>query len=143
MNFPAISTQSLRVSAADWSLPHVTGQVLVIDGLKALSVTPSLKNVPAGLNEQAYADQLAQTGYMVQPDYLYAPLNVSTDPGVPGTAGLGRRRLHQVYLSRTNTIATWTAVLAEGCQPVSAIVADLDTSIELTHPEFAGRLLPG
>jgi hypothetical protein len=143
VTFPAITTQSLRMSAADWSPPHVTGQVLVTGGLQALSVTHSLKKVSAGLSDEANADQLARAGYTVQPDYLYAPLNVSTDPGVPGNAGLGSRHLHQVYLSRTNTLAAWTALLAEGRQPVSAIVADLDTSIELTHPEFSGRLLPG
>lgn len=143
VTFPAITSQSLRSYRADWSLPHVAGKVLITGGLQALSVTPALRNVPAGMTEQAYADTLTRAGYTVQPDYLYSPLNVSSDPGVPDNAGIGSRHLHQDYLTRTNTLAAWAALLAEGHQPVSAIVADLDTGVTLTHSEFAGRLLPG
>lgn len=94
VTFPAITSQSLHLSPADWSLPHVRGQVLITGGLQALNITPALKNVPAGLTEQAYAERLTRAGYTVQPDYLYSPLNVSSDPGAPGNAGLGSRRLH-------------------------------------------------
>ena len=147
VSFPAVGTQGLRVSlAADWSLPHVAGRVLVssrlsTSGLRTPGGTPVLQRVPAGESEQAYAERLVQSGYAVQPEYLYRSLAVSSDPGVPGNAGIGG--VHQDYLSRVRALGAWTALLADGRQPVSAIVADLDTGVQLDHPELAARLLPG
>ena len=146
VSFPAITSQSLPgAPAIDWSLPHVPGRVLVTSGLSTLGVKPisALRRVPVDLSDETYADQLSQAGYVVQPDYLYQPLNVSNDPAVPGNAGLGSNRLHQDYLSRTHAMDAWSALLTSGHQPVSAVIADLDTGIQLDHPEFAGRLLPG
>lgn len=144
-----------------WALPHVPGEVLVRDagegglGAQALSVLSgvtlqavpgtdlSRAATPAGERDEAFAQRLAAAGLEVQPNLIYRPLAVPNDPGFPAGPGLavpGRPYLYdQDYLTRIRALEGWNRLEALG-KPKSAV---LDTGVDRSHPELAGRLRPG
>ena len=161
------STQSL--SPADWSAPHVAGQVLLsTQTLNAQTLTAqglngavaalsgvrtqalgtaelTLAYTPAGQTDAEFAAELGRSGLSAQPNYLYQALSVPNDPGYPGNAGVrvGAISYDQDYLTRINVQAAWDRLSALGKSPTGARVAVLDTGVDAGHEDLAGRLLPG
>lgn len=159
-------------SQADWSRPHVAGEVLVV-GAGGLALPDTLGSLnlqstgdagirrvqtPAGESDEAFAARLSQQiqgslktqalgqGVYVQPNYLYRALSVPNDPGYPTNVGVmvSNALYDQDYLTRINALAGWDAVQAKGNTAVSgALTAILDTGVDRGHPELQGRLLPG
>lgn len=148
-----------------WQLPHVRGEVLVealpTDGLgsQALSVLSGVRlqavegtdlqiaATPAGETDEAFARRLAQAGLRVQPNFVYEALSTPNDPGFPGGNRTGvvvrGTAYDQDYLTRIDALGGWNRLEALG-KPVSgALTAVLDTGVDTSHPELAGRLRPG
>ncbi|GGN31724.1 serine protease [Deinococcus daejeonensis] len=142
--------------AADWSRPHVPGRVLVSSvgsgpALSSLGVTG--QEVVPGVTvvttlpgaEASVAGRLQTQGAVIQPDYLYVPLAVPNDPGVPGNGGVpvGGARYEQTYLMRVNAPQAWTFLQGCGKTPVAARTAVLDSLVNAAHPDLQGRLAAG
>ncbi|GHF94227.1 serine protease [Deinococcus piscis] len=140
---------------ADWSAPHVPGELLVSSGgLSAQAVNTRL----GGLHQehlsqlnmirvqtsdpQELAQQLAAEGVSSQPNYLYTALAIPNDPGFPGRAGvqIGEGQQHQTYLTQIGAAEGWAQL---GAAPAGALTAVLDTGVDLGHPDLRGRLASG
>lgn len=142
--------------AADWSRPHVPGRVLVSSavsgpalstlGVTGPEVVPGVTVVttlPGA--ETTVAGRLQEQGAVIQPDYLYIPLAVPNDPGMPGNGGVavGGARYEQTYLTRVNAPQAWTFLQSCGKTPVAARTAVLDSLVNAAHPDLQGRLSAG
>ncbi|HEX2865052.1 MAG TPA: S8 family serine peptidase [Deinococcales bacterium] len=132
---------------ADWSLPHVAGVVLVTHPGGSLAIQSAAKgvkvqnlggmlnavSVPSGQSAQSFAQGLAaQTGAIVQPDYLYRPLAAPPTPNDPHYPD-------QFYLSQIDAPGAWAVRTAVN----DGLLAVLDTGVDLNHEDLAGRILPG
>jgi serine protease len=152
---PGLLSASLRTKAAipvakpikaDWTLPHVAGEVLLVGadssqlsarGLSAKSVTTEVSRlkVPAGTDERAFAEKIAaETGAQVQPNYIYRPLGTTT----PNDPYFQTTNPNTQYHMPTIDIAGAWAVQTDG-----AMVAVLDSGAKFDHPDLQGRLLKG
>jgi subtilisin family serine protease len=131
---------------ADWTLPHVAGQVLVVGanssqlsakGLRIQNLGSNISSlsVPAGTSEQAFADKIsAETGAQVQPNYIYRPLGTTT----PNDPYFQPANANTQYNLPTIDVAGAWAVQTDG-----VMVAVLDTGADFSHPDLQGRLVKG
>ena len=131
----------------DWRLPHVPGVVLVtypggslgiqsvVKGAKVQSLGGDLSvvSVPNGQDTATYAQSLAaQTGALVQPDYIYRPQGAPPTPNDPQYAD-------QFYLPQIDAPGAWAVQTAVK----DGLLAILDTGIDLSHEDLVGRIQPG
>lgn len=153
-----------------WRQPHVRGEVLVALGrpgaLGAQALDPqalaALAGVevqavpgtglqraltPAGEDDAAFARRLAAAGVPVQPNFIYRALAVPNDPGFPaeGHPGVkvGGTFYDQDYLTRIDALGGWNRLATLGRPVDGALTAVLDTGVDRSHPELAGRLKQG
>lgn len=159
---PAAAVIQTRVSAPDWSAPHVPGQVLVTDAggtlsAQALNILSTVRTqpvadglrlaqTPAGETDRAFAARLAGAGLRAQPNFIYQPLALPNDPGYPGNAGirLGDNTTNiQDYLPRIRAAGAWTFLQTCGKTLAGALTAVLDSGVDGGHPDLQGRLVPG
>ena len=87
-----------------------------------------LADVPEGESTQSYIDKLqAQPNVeYVQPNYIYTLDRSFNDPGIP----------YQWYLSKINAFGAWD--VTTGSPDIK--VAVIDSGLDYTHPEFAGKV---
>lgn len=87
-----------------------------------------LADVPEGESTQSYIDKLqAQPNVeYVQPNYVYTLDRSFNDPGIP----------YQWYLSKINAFGAWD--VTTGSPDIK--VAIIDSGLDYTHPEFAGKV---
>ena len=131
----------------DWRLPHVPGVVLVtypggslgiqsvVKGAKVQNLGGDLSvvSVPNGQDTAIYAQSLAaQTGALVQPDYIYRPQGAPPTPNDPQYAD-------QFYLPQIDAPGAWAVQTAVK----DGLLAILDTGIDLSHEDLVGRIQPG
>ncbi|EYB67288.1 hypothetical protein DEIPH_ctg045orf0019 [Deinococcus phoenicis] len=167
---PGLEAQALpSLDSADlgalWQQPHVRGEVLVEAGpgaslgSQALSVLSGvqlqavpgtdlqLAATPAGEQDEAFARRLAEAGVRVQPNFIYQALSTPNDPGFPGGnrpgVKVGGVAYDQDYLLRIGAPEGWDRLEALGKSVSGALTAVLDTGVDRSHPELAGRLRPG
>ena len=134
-------------ATANWNMPHVAGQVLVVRpdtaisiasapslrGLKVETVTNTISRlrVPAGETEQSFAERIArETGARVQPNYIYQPFGAPS----PNDQLYGTKQFNLVQIDAPGA---W-AVRTDGAK-----VAVLDTGADFNHPDLQGRLERG
>lgn len=150
----AIAAQRLTPAKpfrADWSLPHVEGQVLIVaDGnvgaVAALSKASSLRDLkvervsdgvssvrtPSGQRDQDFAARVAQeTGAKVQPNYIYRPLGTLSPNDTSYSS--------QFNLTQIDVAGAW----AFQTDVPDGMVAVLDTGADFSHPDLFGRLVKG
>lgn len=86
--------------------------------------------VPAGRGDADYTLELAATGEYdyVHPDWLCFLTDTPNDPEI----------VSQYFHARLRSSLAWDTTTGAG-----VIIALVDSGIELSHPEFAGRLVPG
>lgn len=143
----------------DWSAAHVPGQVLVLGGAGDLSaqgatalsavrtqaVVPgvTLAFTPAGESDRAFAARLDAAGVRAQPNFIYRALAAPSDPGFPGNAGItvSGQNMTQHYLPRIRAAQAWDFLAGCGKTPKAALTAVLDSGVDGTHRDLAGRLL--
>ncbi|UBV43313.1 S8 family serine peptidase [Deinococcus taeanensis] len=156
LNTQGVIHPSTLTSTPRWTAPHIPGRVLIASsnfqtqalpaGTQTRTITPTLTLAltPAGTTDQTFAEQLMARGFTVQPDYLYGPLANPNDPGVPGNGGLlipgTTTPATQTYLTRIHAPEAWTFLQGCGKTPTAALTAVLDTKIDTTHPDLAGRI---
>jgi subtilisin family serine protease len=147
----SLNLKQSRPFKPDWTLPHVTGQVLIVEspgaGLSKLSSAQSLRGmrletiaqgvsrviVPAGQRDQDFAERVAlETGAFVQPNYIYRPLGTVS----PNDPLLGEKQFHMTQVDAAGGWANQTDV-------PDNLIAVIDTGADFTHPDLAGRLTKG
>lgn len=141
--------------AADWSQPHVPGRILVSSvpgGPKLSTLTAQAQEILPGVaiisapvgQESTVAATLRAQGVTTQPDFLYQPLAIPNDPGVPGGGhtgvSIGGARYFQTYLTRIKAPEAWEFLQQCGKTPQGALTAILDSKVEATHGDLAGRI---
>ncbi|RTR26116.1 S8 family peptidase [Deinococcus radiophilus] len=167
VHLPA-GTLSLAGTEADWSAPHVPGELLVASDPDTLSAQglgseEGIGSLLAGLtteplgelgllrvqtpDPQALADALAERGLASQPNYIYEVQAAPTpnDPGYPGNAGVrvGGAAQHQTYLTQIQAMEGWKILDANGKNRTGAKVAVLDTGADRNHPDLKSRIVGG
>lgn len=149
-----------RAKVANWSAPHVPGQVLVLQdqaqigaqGLSALSAVRTQRAgerllqafTPSGQSDQTFAASLRAAGLRVQPNYLYKALALPSDPGVPGNAGIviGGQPTFQNYLNVIKAPQAWDALQSGKPGALSGVrVGVLDTGFNPNHADLTSRVL--
>jgi subtilisin family serine protease len=143
----AQSVTQAKPFRADWSLPHVEGQVLIVTddgaisslsnaqslrGLKVERVADGVSSVrtPNGQRDQDFAARVAQeTNTRVQPNYIYRPLGTLS----PNDS----QYANQFNLTNIDVTGAW-AIQTDGAK-----VAVLDTGADFSHPDLTGRLIKG
>ncbi|MCC6147869.1 MAG: S8 family serine peptidase [Anaerolineaceae bacterium] len=122
-------------SAADLALPAETELLPAGAGLEALST--ALARVPRGREAEFRARLLEVPGVQfVEPNYRLRALVIPPDPlwGPSGYSAAGQWAPVRIHAPDAWDITTGSS---------SVIVAVIDSGIDASHPEFAGRLLPG
>jgi hypothetical protein len=141
LGFQALSAKAApQPFKADWSLPHATGQILVVGsstllsnkGFRVQSVSPGLAkaSIPAGESEAAFAAKLEAQGAIVQPNYLYRVLDAPS----PNDPLYGTKQFH---LTQIDAPGAWNVTTT------SARIAVIDTGADFNHPDLQGRLIKG
>ncbi|MBB6099130.1 serine protease [Deinobacterium chartae] len=143
-----------------WDAPRAQGQLLVsfrsgglyaqsklaaLSALNPQTVADGLVSVrtPAGKTDQELFAELRAQGFVVQPNYLYQPLALPNDPGVPGTPG-SVEGYKQRYLTQIRATEAWDYLQSKGqANPTGAKVAVLDTGVTANHEDLVGRLASG
>lgn len=123
------------VTAADLALPAETELLPSGPGLAELNA--ALVRTPRGREAEFRARLLALEGVQfVEPNYRLRALVIPTDPlwGPSGYSAAG-----QWGPARINAPNAWNTTTGSN----SVIVAVVDSGVDASHPEFAGRLLPG
>lgn len=147
---------------ADWTAPHVPGEVLILGpaagtlsaqsvsalaGVTVQEVVPGLKlaATPAGRDDAAFAASLQAAGLRVQPNYLYRAQALPNDPGVNAglpITGVSGVLVKQTYLNRIKAPAAWDFLSACGKTPQGVVTAVLDSGVDAVHKDLVNRLLP-
>jgi subtilisin family serine protease len=148
LSLSGFSTKAVQTPAvANWNMPHVPGQVLLVhpDGAISTASTPSLRglkiesvtntvsrlSVPVGETEQAFAERITrETGARVQPNYIYQPFGVPS----PNDQLYGTKQFNLVQIDAPGAWAIRTDAVK---------VAVLDTGADFNHPDLQGRLEAG
>lgn len=143
---------------ADWTAPHVPGEVLILGpaaanlsaqsvsalaGVTVQEVVPGLKlaATPAGRDDAAFAASLHAAGLRVQPNYLYRAQALPNDPGVNAGLPISGTRVTQTYLNRIKAPAAWDFLTACGKTPQGVVTAVIDSGVDASHNDLTGRLL--
>ena len=153
-NAQTSSSEAPKVFTPDWSAPRVKGQFLIVSdtgssvvrvqsaspalqGAKVSSVGASLLRVevPAGQSDAVFAARVAaETGLLVQPNYLYRTMDLPNDPLLSAATG------GQSYLTQIDVQGAWAVQTALSSDNLIAV---LDTGANFNHPDLAGRLNNG
>jgi subtilisin family serine protease len=139
---------TIRDLKADWNAARVQKEVLVIASNTLTvqnlnSISPTLRaasskteagfvrvQVPNGISDQAFAEKIArETGAAVQPNYKYRLLNAPNDTFFNDQSNL-------VQIDVAGAWAAQTSV-------PDGLIAILDTGINVSHPDLAGRIVLG
>ena len=143
---------------ADWTAPHVPGEVLILGaasgnlsaqsmsalaGVTVQEVVPGLRlaSTPAGRDDTAFAATLNAAGLRVQPNYLYHAQALPNDPGVNAGLLISGTRVTQSYLNRIKAPAAWDFLSTCGKTPQGVVTAVIDSGVDASHNDLAGRLL--
>lgn len=143
---------------ADWTAPHVPGEVLILGpaagtlsaqslsalaGVTVQEIMPGLRlaATPAGRDDAAFAASLHVAGLRVQPNYLYRAQALPNDPGVNAGLPISGTRVTQTYLNRIKAPAAWDFLASVGKTPKSVITAVIDSGVDARHNDLTGRLM--
>ncbi len=109
-----------------------------IDGVPARNI--HLVALPTGANEQNFRDNLAADAEVVS-----AELNYIADEQPPGgsTQSLFFRTSRAAFIAEPAFSIVQAADSGDQARGTNTVVAVLDTGIDASHPELAGRIAPG
>jgi len=150
----ASGSDTPKVFSPDWSAPRVKGQFLIVSDtvssvVRVQSASPALQRakvssvgtsllrveVPAGESDAVFAARVAaETGLLVQPNYLYRTLDLPNDPLLSAPSG------GQKFMTQIDAQGAW-AVQTDLAS--DNLIAVLDTGANFSHPDLEGRLNNG
>ena len=150
----ALTSEAPKVFTPDWNAPRVKGQFLIVSDtvssvVRVQSASPALQRakvqsvgasllrafVPSGESDAVFAARVAaETGLVVQPNYLYSTLDLPNDPLLSAASG------GQKFMTQIDAQGAW-AVRTDLAS--DNLIAVLDTGANFSHPDLEGRLNNG